>query len=92
MRDTYQRMNIQRDYGETSLISACRDGHAEIVRLLLGAGANKNAKTCVSARQGKEALSACMTITHVSNDLSFVPTSGEPPLSLWLYLGPTWIL
>ena len=36
--------NIRAQFGQTALMFAAREGHADCVRLLLDAGADKNAK------------------------------------------------
>ena len=39
--------HFQTQYGCTAMIAAAHAGHTECVRLLLDAGADKNAKACV---------------------------------------------
>ena len=58
-------------YGGTALIGAARFGHADCARLLLDAGADKEAKDNVRARAGRGALMCVASVAIFSRHRFF---------------------
>ena len=57
-------VNAENQHGWTPLLFASANGHKEIVELLIGAGADVNAKVVSGAAQGKTPLDAANETNH----------------------------